>query len=147
MLPWFQRACLLVQDIPASLALYRDILGLEVSHLGEDGPDAYSYEIFRIPTDVATRFATLDSPEQPRTLALIEVPSEVLSRPSVAPAAIVIRVASVSDTLVLAANAGFSTTEPRWHKAPERGPARAEAAIYDPDGHPAVIYELLESPE
>ena len=66
MLPWFQRACLLVRDIPASQRLYRDVLG-------------------------------------------------------------------------------FSVTEPRWHRDPERGPARGEAAIYDPDGHPAVVYEILDS--
>ena len=145
MLPWFQRACLLVRDIPASLRLFRDVLGFSVSHFGEDSPDAYSYDIFNIPRDIPTRFATLDSPEQERTLALIEVPGTVLQTFSIAPAATVVRVANLAATLNRATELGFSVTEPRWHRDPERGPARGEAAIYDPDGHPAVVYEILDS--
>ena len=145
MLPWFQRACLLVRDIPASLRLYEDILGFTVSRLGEDAADAYSYDIFRIPRDVPTRFATLDSPTQQRTLALIEVPGDVLQPSALPTAASVVRVADLKTTLQLASAAGFAVTEPRWHEAPEAGPARGEAAIYDPDGHPAVIFELLDT--
>ena len=48
-LPWFQRACLLVRALEPAFEVYRDLLGFELAHVGEDGPDAYSYEIFRLP--------------------------------------------------------------------------------------------------
>ncbi|MEQ8263746.1 VOC family protein [Pseudohaliea sp.] len=143
-LPWFQRACLLVRALEPAFEVYRDLLGFEVAHVGEDGPDAYSYEIFRLPRDVSTRFATLSSAAQLRTLALIEVPGEVLRAPSIPAAATVIQVDSVAATLERARGLGLACCEPRHHPAPPNGPARSEAAFYDHDGHPVVIYALLE---
>ena len=142
-LPWFQRACLLVRDMDRALGVYRDLLGFTLAHLGTDGDDAYSYEIFRIPRDIQTRFATLSSEAQMRTLALIEVPGNVLAGAAIPSAATVIQVASVDAMLSAAMEAGLECCLPRRHDEPASGPGRIEAAFYDPDGHPVVIYEVL----
>jgi catechol 2,3-dioxygenase-like lactoylglutathione lyase family enzyme len=132
-----------VRALDPALAVYRDLLGFELTYVGEDGPDAYSYEIFRLPRRVATRFATLSSEAQQRTLALIEVPGDVLPAATIPVAATVVQVRSVSATLESARTLGLACCEPRHHPAPPNGPARSEAAFYDHDGHPVVIYQLL----
>ena len=144
-LPYFQRMCLLISDLDQALALYQDLLGFKVEYIGVDDPDSYSYEIFNIPRNIQTRFATLSSTDQLRTLALIEVPGADIHPSDMLTAAPVIHVASVTDMLARAEAKGFKTTVPRTHPAPENGPGRSEAAIYDPDGHPVVVYELVES--
>lgn len=142
-LPWFQRACLLVRDMDRALAVYRDLLGFTLNHLGTDGDDAYSYEIFRIPREIQTRFATLSSEAQLRTLALIEVPGKALQQPAIPVAATVVQVTSVDRVLSAAIAAGLESCLPRRHDEPASGPGRIEAAFYDHDGHPVVIYEVL----
>ena len=144
-LPYFQRMCLLISDLDQALALYRDLLGFKVEYIGVDDPDSYSYEIFNIPRDIQTRFATLSTEDQVRTLALIEVPKTQIQSSELLIAAPVIHVESVTDVLERAEAQGFQTTAPRTHPAPENGPGRSEAAIYDADGHPVVIYELVGS--
>lgn len=142
--PWFQRACLLVRDIEQALIVYRDLLGFELNYLGDDAAESFSYEIFRIPTAIQTRFATLSSPRQTRTLALIEVPDdEFFAHPPLD--ACVIRVASVEETLATAQQIGLECCEVRREESPLRGPARSEAAFYDHDGRPVVIFEYLEN--
>lgn len=146
-LPWFQRACLLVRDMERSLTVYRDLLGFAVNYMGEDDADSYSYEIFRIPRSVKTRFATLSSEDQLRTLALIEVPGDGMETTTIPLSATVIQVASVSRMLSEAAAMGLAVCAAKTHPAPARGPGRIEAAIYDFDDHPVVIYQLIESGE
>ena len=141
--PWFQRACLLVRDIEQALIVYRDLLGFELNYLGDDAAESFSYEIFRIPKTIQTRFATLSSPKQIRTLAFIEVPDDDFFVTSQMDAC-VIRVNSVEETLALAKQIGLECCEIRREESPLRGPARSESAFYDYDGRPVVIFEYLE---
>jgi NADPH-dependent curcumin reductase len=140
-LPYFQRSALVVRDLDRALLLYRDLLGFRLEYLGTDTPDAYSYELFRIPRHLSTRFATLSSAQQQRTLALIEVPDyQGVSLDSVIPSAIVVQVATLGDVLKAATTLGLQVQTPRTTNAP---PARTEAGFYDTDGHLVVVYELL----
>jgi catechol 2,3-dioxygenase-like lactoylglutathione lyase family enzyme len=133
---------LLVSDIDKALLVYRDVLGFVVEFIGVDTPDAYSYEIFRIPRTIQTRFATLSSASQQRTLALIEMPGFAGVADGVLTAATVIQVASVDAVLQAATVLGLATTAVHCVLAPAKGPARREAAFYDYDGHAVVIYQL-----
>lgn len=142
-LPYMQRSCFLVSDLDKSLTLYRDLLGFKLEYLDSDGPDAFSYEIFNIDRSKQTRFATFSTADQLRTLALIEVP-ELNANPTQTPvAASVVHVDSVDNTIEAAKVMGLSTSRILRELTPQSGPARAEAAIYDFDGHPVVIYQLI----
>ena len=143
-LPYFQRACFLVSDLDRALTVYQDILGFTCTKLSVDDPDSYSYDIFNIPRDIQTRFATLSSVDQQRTLALIEVPETQIQSSTLLTAATVINVLDVSETLAQADAAGLKTLDIKTHASTEAGPGRAEAAFYDHDGHPVVIYEVIQ---
>ena len=142
-LPYFQRACLLVSDLDQALSVYQDLLGFTCTKVSLDDPDSYSYEIFNIPRDIQTRFATLSSPDQVRTLALIEVPGAQIQSGSLLTAATVIHVSNVAETLDGAKRMKLNALDIRVHPATDAGPGRAEAAFYDHDGHPIVIYEVI----
>ena len=142
-LPYFQRACFLVSDLDRALSVYQDILGFTCTKLSVDDPDSYSYEIFHIPRDIQTRFATLSSTDQQRTLALIEVPGVEIQSTSLLTAATVINVSNVSETLRRAKAAGLKILNIKTHVPTDAGPGRKEAAFYDYDGHPVVIYEVI----
>jgi len=145
-LPYFQRAALIINDLDRALAVYRDLLGLKLEYVGDDEADAFAYEIFDIPEEIRTRFATLSSESQQRTLALIEapgLPSPVRDAPR---AAVVIQVESVPATLAGATSLGLRICEPRTTLTPEKGPPRTESAFYDSDGHVVVIYQLEDAP-
>lgn len=142
-LPYFQRACLLVSDLDKSLSVYQDLLGFTCTKLSVDDPDSYSYEIFNIPRDIQTRFATLSSADQVRTLALIEVPGATIQSGSMLTASTVINVPDVAKMLDDAKHAGLKALDIRVHDATDAGPGRKEAAFYDHDGHPVVIYEVI----
>lgn len=141
-LPYFQRGCFLVSDLDKALQIYQGLLGFTCTKLSVDDPDSYSYEIFNIPRHIQTRFATLSSADQVRTLALIEVPGETIQSGSMLTASTVINVSDVSKVLGDAKQLGLTTLEIRDHPATEAGPGRKEAAFYDHDGHPVVIYEV-----
>lgn len=141
-LPYFQRACLLVSDLDKALNVYQGLLGFTCTKLSVDDPDSYSYEIFNIPRDIQTRFATLSSHDQVRTLALIEVPGAKIQSGSMLTAATVINVPDVAKMLEDAAQMGLKALGIRDHPVTESGPGRKEAAFYDHDGHPVVIFEV-----
>lgn len=126
-----------------ALAVYRDLLGFHLEYLGEDEAESFSYTIFKIPRDIPTRFATLSSPAQTRTLALIEVPTDIPLVSAMPSAAAVVRVESVEATLQGAAGLGLERCEVRRHAKPAKGPGRIESAFYDFDAHPVVIFELI----
>ncbi len=142
-LPYFQRACLLTRNMGKALQVYCDLLGFTLEYQSADKPDSYSYDIFNIPRDIPTRFATLSSEQQQRTLALIEVPDASFFGSNTRLAAAVIHTESVTELLRQAQALGLKTLPPQLHPAPEQGPGRQEACLYDFDGHPVVIYQIL----
>lgn len=141
-LPYFQRACFLVSDLDKALSVYQDLLGFTCTKLSVDDPESYSYEIFNVPRHIQTRFATLSSADQVRTLALIEVPGATIQSGSMLSAAPVINVADVTKVLDVAVQMGLKVLDIRDHPSTDTGPGRKEAAFYDHDGHPVVIYEV-----
>ncbi len=140
-LPFFQRAALLVDNLDKALAVYRDLLGFELEFVGDDESDSFAYEIFSIPTEVKTRFATLSSESQQRTLALIEAPGHAAAQ-SERRTAVVIQVESVAATLEGASALGLDICVARTERDPKKGPPRTESGFYDHDGHTVVIYNL-----
>ncbi len=138
-LPYFQRAALVVANIDQSLRFYRDVLGFVVEYIGDDTPASYSYSVFRIPRQVATRFATLSSAQQQRTLALIEVPDYQSQKEGLVTSAIVVNVADVASVLAQAQRLGLTHQALHVVMSP---PARTEAGLYDADGHLVVVYQL-----
>ena len=69
----FKRPCILIQDLQRSLTLYEDILGFKLTYQSLAGQDSYLYKLFQLPTQATINFASLDSPNQARALALTEV--------------------------------------------------------------------------
>jgi catechol 2,3-dioxygenase-like lactoylglutathione lyase family enzyme len=145
-LPYFQRAALVVSDIDKSLLIYRDILGFSLEYLGIDTPDSYGYEVFKIDNSIQTRFATLSSVQQQRTLALIEVPNiKIYESNQTRISAVVIQVKSVEKTRQKLIENKIETLRIVKHDAPNQGLARQEMGFYDFDGHLVVIYEILNA--
>jgi hypothetical protein len=143
-LPYFQRAALIVSDIDQSLQVYQHTLGFELEFIGIDTPDSYSYEIFKIDHSIQTRFATLSSESQQRTLALIEVPNQKLyTENQLRTSAIVIQTNDLELLKAKLENLNLKTCRMVRHDNPAKGPARLEMAFYDFDLHPVVIYQLL----
>lgn len=141
-LPWFQRSCLVVSNLDNAFKVYRDLLGFSLEYSGVDAPDAYSYDIFNIDSTCQTRFATLSSSQQQRTLALVEVPNTKIYQSTLKISATVIQVPNVADVLTRASALSLHTLEPRVHEQKDGVAGRVEAAFYDFDGHPIVIYQL-----
>ncbi len=140
-LPYFQRAALLVNDLDRAFRVYRDLLGFELEFIGDDEADSFAYEIFAISENIKTRFATLSSQSQQRTLALIEAPGHAAAQ-SERRTAIVVQVDSVAATLEAAAAMGLAVCKARTELDPAKGPPRTESGFYDHDGHTVVIYNL-----
>jgi len=138
-LPYLQRPCLVVKNLERAFALYRDLLGFTVEYVGEDSPESYSYRIFRISQAVQTRFATLSSPDQQRTLALIEVPDFEGKQGEIIDSAIVIHVSNVKTITEAVKRLGLTCCDTHVAAGP---PARTEAGFYDADGHLIVVYQL-----
>lgn len=143
-LPYFQRSALIVSNIDKSLQIYQQILGFELEFIGIDSPDSYSYEIFKIDNSIQTKFATLSSKSQQRTLALMEVPNQIFySENQLRISAIVIQVQDLETLKIELEKLNLQTCRMVRHDNPAKGPARLEMAFYDFDLHPVVLYQLL----
>lgn len=138
----FKRAALIVAELDRSLAVYVGALGFTLQSIKESASDSYSYEIFGVPAEAKLRMAALDGPpDQPRTLALIEV------RPPLPPtsgprASTVVHVADLDVVL------DRLRAVPAVRLLPERtlythdGKLGREVGVIDPDGHAIVVYHL-----
>lgn len=137
---YIRRPTLVVSDMDASLALYRDILGFRLGSLKEDPKDSYVFEAFNIPIDATAMHATLDSDDEQRTLSLVEYedlePIDMRNR--VRRGAVLVNVngrfAEIRDALQAS---GFYLLSP--HKLGENG---IEMGFLDPDGHLIVVYDF-----
>lgn len=142
-LPYLQRPCFRVQDIDRSLTIYRDLLGFTVEYVMVDDPDTYIREVFPIPEGIETRFATLSTPTQVRSLAMVEAKG-IEVNPSPASSTVVIKVPSVDKTMAAAAEMGLRCAH-IIEVGPNDGPGqgRKEAVFFDFDNNPVVVFELL----
>ena len=141
---FYKRVTLVVADIERSLTIYRDILGFTVNSLKPSDEDSYSYPVFRIPKEAKISFATLDGPEQNRTLGLTEVKGCPLPKNSgIHMTASVIKVADLKATMEKIQSLGLETTEPTTDGNDHF--TFSEQAFVDYDGHLIVLYEIQEN--
>lgn len=140
----FQRANFVVRDIDKSLTFYRDVLGFEVAFVKDSPDDSYSYPVFEIATDQQLRFAVLSTENQPRVMALTEVPGELETVPMPRRAAIVLDVSDVDAVVAGAKKAGCHVYE-EGELLTHDGRQGREVGIVDFDGNLTVIYNIPAS--
>ena len=75
----FQRGNFVVADLQKSLTFYRDVLGFSVEYILGHNPDSYSIPVFEIPEGAELGFAALNTPTQPRVMALTQVSNVALA--------------------------------------------------------------------
>ena len=139
-----KRPNLVVADMDRALSVYRDILGFTVSNLSTSGPQSYSYPVFRFPAEARLRFATLDTPNEVRALALTEVRGiDLPARPLPHRTAVVVRVADLAGTITRIDALGLATVAPRRAVSSD-GDGFVEQAFTDFDGHLIVLYQLVD---
>jgi len=138
----YKRITLVVADLNRSLKVYQDILGFTINYLKDSASDSYSYPVFKIPKQAKIRFATLDSPNQERTLGLTEVTGCALPKPS-APimSASVIRVEDLRGIIEKIKSLGLETAEATTDS--NENFTFLEQSFIDFDGHLIVLYEML----
>jgi catechol 2,3-dioxygenase-like lactoylglutathione lyase family enzyme len=140
--PFYKRVTLVVADIERSLTIYRDILGFTVNSIQPSDDDSYSYPVFRIPKEAKITFATLDSPDQERTIGLTEVRGVSLPKQDgIAMAASVINVSDLQQIISKIEALGLETTHPEMDSNDHF--SFLEQAFFDFDGHLIVLYEIL----
>ncbi len=140
---FYKRVTLVVADLERSLKIYRDILGFTVNSLEPSDDDSYSYPVFRIPTHAKITFATLDGPEQNRTIGLTEVKGcDLPKNEGIHMNASVIKVANLEMAMNQIKILGLETTEPTTDSNDHF--TFSEQAFVDFDGHLIVLYEIME---
>lgn len=144
--PHIKRPNLVVSDLARSLTIYRDILGLAASDISTSSEDSYSYPVFKIPEGAQIRGITLHEPGEQRVLALTELASLDLPRPSDGPhmSAVVIGVTDLPGIFEKVSALGLTTTEPKVAGGADF--TFVEQAFVDFDGHLIVLYEVLPEP-
>ncbi len=139
--PFYKRVTLVVADIDRSLEIYQDILGFTINSRKASDDDSYSYPVFNIPTEAQISFATLDSPDQNRTIGLTEVKGvELPQHNGIHMTASVIKVSDLDDVMAKIKALGLSFTEPEMDGNDHF--TFKEQAFVDFDGHLIVIYEI-----
>lgn len=140
----FQRGNFVVRSIDKALLFYRDVLGLELVFMKDSPSDSYSYDVFEIDKAHKLRFAVLSAPDQPRVLALTEVPTDLTDMPMPRRSAIVVEVGDVDAVIAGATAAGckvYAEDELLTHDG-RRG---REVGIVDFDGNLTVIYNIPQA--
>ena len=139
---FYKRITLVVADIERSLKIYRDILGFTLNSLEPSDEDSYSYPVFNIPEEAKITFATLDGPEQNRTLGLTEVKGCYLPlQNGIHMSASVIKVANLDGVMKKIDSLGLKSTKPTVDGNDVF--QFKEQAFVDFDGHLIVLYEIL----
>lgn len=137
---YVRRPTLVISDMEASLALYRDILGFRLGSLKEDPKDSYVFKAFNIPIDATVMHATLDSDTEKRTLSLVEYKglAPIDAENAVRRSAVLVnangRFGDIKEQLE---DGGYMLLPS--HKLGKNG---VEMGFLDPDGHLIVIYQM-----
>jgi len=142
----FQRATYVVKDMDRALEFYRDILGFDLEYIIDSEPESYSYPVFEIPQERAIRFATLSTKNQPRVMALTEVPGELDELPMPRRCAVVIEIEDIDGVVEASRQAGLKVYEEE-HLVTQDGREGREVGIVDRDGNLVVIYWITQHPE
>lgn len=141
---FYKRVTLVVSDLERSLKIYRDILGFTVNSLQPSSEDSYSYPVFRIPKEAKITFATLDGPEQNRTIGLTEVKGcELPKNEGIHLTASVIKVGNLAETIQKIQALALEVTAPETDSNDHF--TFNEQAFVDFDGHLIVLYEILQN--
>lgn len=138
-----KRTALVVASFDNSLKLYRDVLGFQLNGISIDKPGSYGYEVFDVPANVQTRFATLNSgPSQVRSLALVEVPGVQFDPQGPEPAVLVLNANGRLDDILAGIKAlGLKVLPERPLPSPTQGTGR-EVGFLDFDNHTLVLYQF-----
>jgi len=138
----FQRANYVVQNIERSLVLYRDILGFEVAFIKESPEDSYSYPVFEIDSSIKMQFAVLSTEDQPRVMALTEVPdANRAPQPFPRRAAIVLETPRIDEIIAGCKKEGLHVY-PEERLETHDGRIGRELGIVDLDGNLVVLYYI-----
>jgi predicted enzyme related to lactoylglutathione lyase len=141
----FQRGNHVVSDLDRAMAFYSGILGMSVEFRKDSEPDSYSYPVFGIPREAKLRFAVLNTPTQPRVMALTEVrgvplPPQSLPRRS----AIVLDVPDIDRVVAASRKAGLQVYDEEQLLTND-GRVGREVGIVDHDGNLVVIYHITSN--
>ncbi len=137
----FQRGNYVVADLDRALPFYCDVLGFELTFTKESEDDSYSYPVFEIERGKPLRFALLSLPNQPRVMALTEIPGPLEAVPHPRRAAIVIEVGDV-DAVVKAANDMGCHVYDEGELHTHDGREGREVGLLDFDDNLCVIYHI-----
>ncbi len=145
-----KRPTLMVSDMDASLAVYRDLLGFDIHYLRGDldaereEPLSLAYTYFDIDPKKYdyTRFATLDTPQQTRALGLIELRGRRLPRTRPRTQTVVVQVEDVDALAPILTGAGLEVLPATDEAETPEGDVYKEMPFVDPDGHVVVLYHL-----
>ena len=137
-----KRTAIVVASFDNSLKLYRDVLGFQLNGISVDKPESYGYDVFEIPKNIQTRFATFNSGEsQIRSLALVEVPNIVFEK-GTRQAVLVLNANGRLDEILAGIKAlGLPILPEKSLPSPTQGVGR-EVAFKDFDGHTIVLYQF-----
>lgn len=139
-----QRANFLVSDMQRALKFYVDVLGMEVAFFKEGRDTSYSHKVFALDSTKRIKFAALNTPTQPRVMALTEVPG--LPRlPEPRRSTIVLDVEDV-DAVVARAKAGGYEVFDEEKLVTHDGRIGREIGMLDADGNLTVIYHITSYP-
>ncbi len=138
-----KRTALVVASFDQSLKLYRDVLGFQLNGISVDKPGSYGYEVFDVPAQVQTRFATFNSgASQVRSLALVEVPGVTFDPKGPEPAVLVLNANGRLDEILAGLKTlGLKVLPERSLGSPTQGTGR-EVGFLDFDNHTIVLYQF-----
>ncbi len=138
----FQRGNHVVSDLDRALTFYCGILGMSLEFRKESAADSYSYPVFEIPPAARLRFAVLNTPTQPRVMALTEITGVPLPPPPIPRrSAIVLQIPEI-DRVVAASRAAGLQVYPESVLLTNDGRTGREVGIVDFDGNLLLIYHI-----
>ncbi len=136
-----RRPCLTISNLERSLTLYQDILGFKLTYSSKASSDSYLYSLFNLPPEAEITFASLDSPHEPRVLALTEVKGIKLSPPNMSySCALVIQVNQLKNKIEQVKKLNLEVIKPNTFTT-ENNLNFTEQTFRDFDGHPLLLYE------
>lgn len=141
----FQRANYVVSNLERAFEMYVDVLGMSVEFMKDSPEDSYSYPVFEFDRSVPLRFAVLSTPDQPRVMALTEVPDANMGpAPTPRRAAIVLDVADIDGTVARAREKGFHVYD-EGTLLTNDGREGREVGLVDADNNLVVLYYITKA--
>lgn len=140
-----QRTNLVVADLERSFRLYCGVLGFDVDFIFDERAEDYAYTIFRIPDEARTRFATLSSKGQLRSLALTEVRGVELPKAAAPSSHALVLEVDDFDAAVAGARAEGLHIFPEETLHTNDGRVGREIGMVDHDGHLLALYRIQQS--